>query len=168
MNTTKRNLRTASLDLKKKRKGTLHGLNVLVMRDLLLSERLLGEDTGRTVSVLLGDETTTVRDRVPRGRVLIQDVDGLEGETLRLGDAEVREDEAADAGGSPDEKDLDAEVCVTLSGVDQVGSGIADTEVPEPVRRGGHRHGLCADVEREDLAGDDPRDGPPRSSENAI
>ena len=46
-------------------------------------------------------------------------------------------------------------------------TGIADTEVPEPVGRGGHGHGFSADVEREDLAGDDPSNGTPGGGEES-
>lgn len=44
-------------------------------------------------------------------------------------------------------------------------TGIADTEVPEPVGGGSHRHSLGTDVEREDFTSDDPGDWSPSGSE---
>lgn len=131
---------------------------------LLVAEFLLLHANGAK-SFLFGDESAAVSDGVDRGGVLVQNVDGLEGESLGLGNAEVGEDEAADASGSPDEEHLDTEVSVASTGVDEVGSGITNTEVPEPVGGGGHGHSLGTDVEREDLAGDDPGNWSPSSSE---
>lgn len=116
-------------------------------------------------SLFFGDESAAVSDGVDGSGVLVENVDGLERQSLGLGNAEVGEDEATNASRSPDEEHLDTEVSVAMAGVDEVGSGIANTEVPEPVGGGGHRHSLGTDVEREDLASDDPSDWSPSSSE---
>lgn len=93
------------------------------------------------------------KETIRTGRLAVQQVDLLEGQTLGLGDEEVGEDEAADAGTAPDEEDFDAQVgCFDTigagcGGVDEVGGGVADTEVPEPVRGDGERHTLGADTE---------------------
>ena len=50
-----------------------------------------------------------------------------------LGHAEVGEDEAARAGRSPNEEDLDFETSVSGADIDEVRGGVANTEVPEPV-----------------------------------
>ena len=78
-----------------------------------------------------------------------------------LGNAEVGEDDAAQARRAPDEEHLGLEASVTRTGVDEVGRGVADTEVPEPVGGGSERHGLGTDVERVDFTNDDPSDGTP-------
>ena len=44
------------------------------------------------------------------GGLSVEEIDLLEGETLGLGDEEVGEDDAEEAGGSPEEEDLDSEV----------------------------------------------------------
>ena len=61
-------------------------------------------------------------------------------ETLRSGkretdlrDTEIGEQEASGTGRSPDEEHLDPEAGVTGARVNQVGSSVTDTEVPEPV-----------------------------------
>lgn len=97
--------------------------------------------------------------------MLVEEVDLLEGQPTGLGDAEVREDDAAKARRAPDEEHLGLEVRVALARVDEVRRRETDGEVPEPVRRRGKRHALGAYVEREDLADDDPRNGPPRRRE---
>jgi len=82
-----------------------------------------------------------------------------------LGNAEVGEQEAAGTGRSPDEEHLDLETSRAGLLVDQVGSSVTDTKVPEPVGGDGEGHGLGTDIEREDLTGDDPGDGTPRGGE---
>lgn len=111
------------------------------------------------------DELVAHGDGRARGRVLVEEVDLLEGKPTGLGDAEVRENDAAEARRAPDEEHLRLEVRVALARVDEVRRREADGEIPEPVRRRGKRHALRAHVEREDLADDDPRDGPPRRRE---
>ena len=114
---------------------------------------------------VLRDELAAVLDGRDRRRVLVEKVDLLERETLGLGNAEVREHEAARAGGAPDEEHLDTEVRVPRAGVDEVRRRVTDGEVPKPVRRNGERHRLRTDVEGEDFASDDPRDGAPGGGE---
>ena len=82
-----------------------------------------------------------------------------------LGDAEVGEQEASGAGGSPNEEDLHLQTGGAGLFVDQVWGGVTDTEVPEPVRGDGERHRLGPDVEGEDLSGNDPRNRSPRRGE---
>ena len=82
-----------------------------------------------------------------------------------LGDAEVGEQEAPGTSRSPDEEHLDFEAGGAGLFVDQVGGSVTDTEVPEPVGGDREGHGFGTDVEREDLTGDDPSDGPPCGGE---
>ena len=82
-----------------------------------------------------------------------------------LGDAEVGEQEAYGTGGSPDEEHLHLQTSRPGPFIDQVGGSVTDAEVPEPVGGDGEGHGLGTDVERENLAGDDPGDGTPRGGE---
>lgn len=79
------------------------------------------------------DELAAVAHARPRRRVLVQQVDLLEREPLRLGDAEVREDDAAQARRAPDEEHLHAEAGVAWADVDEVRRRIRDRPVPEPV-----------------------------------
>lgn len=51
--------------------------------------------------------------------------------------------------------------------VDEIGSGVANGEVPEPVGCNGKGHGLGTDVEREDLTNNDPGDGAPGGGEGS-
>ena len=75
------------------------------------------------------------------------------------------EEDAAQAAGAPDEEHLGLEASAAGLLVDEVGRRVADGPVPEPVGRDGERHRLGADLEGEDLAGDDPRDGAPGRGE---
>jgi hypothetical protein len=88
-------------------------------------------------------------------------VDLLEGQTLGLVDHEVDEGDADEAEAAPDEEDLGLQVGVAGTLVDHVGGGVGDGPVEEPVGGGGHGEGLGADLEGEDLAGDDPGDWTP-------
>ena len=88
-------------------------------------------------------------------------VDLLEGQTLGLVDHEVDEGDADEAEAAPDEEDLGLQVGVAGALVDHVGGGVGDGPVEEPVGGGGHGEGLGADLEGEDLAGDDPGDRTP-------
>ena len=83
---------------------------------------------------------------------------------LGLRDEAEREEDAAQAAGTPDEEHLGLKTGRARLIVDEVGRRVADGPVPEPVGRDGERHRLGADLEREDLAGDDPRDGAPGRS----
>jgi len=140
-------------------------LSLLALLALFACAHLSG-DAGNRILVgsadVVCDELVPVSNRPDGGRVLVENVDLFERETLGLRDAEVGEDEASDASRSPDEEYLGPEVAVPR--VDNVGGGITDTKVPKPVRGRRHRHGLCADGEREDLGGDDPCNGTPGSS----
>ena len=84
---------------------------------------------------VLCDELLAVAHGRDGRRVLVEEVDLLEGKPLRLGDAEVREDERAQAGRAPDEEHLDLEARVSGAGVDEVGRGVRDSPVPEPARQ---------------------------------
>ena len=102
-------------------------LQMLVLRgDLLVRSMvvvaLLLLDTNGANSLDVGDKPAAVSGRIGGGGVLVEDVDGFERETLGLGDAKVGEDEAADTGGTPEEEDLDSEVGVSGTIVDEVGS----------------------------------------------
>lgn len=114
---------------------------------------------------LVSNELTTIPYGGDWCRVLIEEVDLLEGESLGLGDAEEGEDDAAGTRRTPDEEDFRLEVGVSWAGVDKVGGSVADGEVPEPV--GGRAEGdsLGTDVERVDLTDDDPGDGAPCGGE---
>lgn len=83
---------------------------------------LLSEDASGAMCVLLGDESAAVGNGVPWRSVLVENIDGFEGETLGFRHTEVGEDEAANASRAPEEEDLNAEISVTGSGVDEVGS----------------------------------------------
>ena len=95
-------------------------------------------------------ELATVRDRVHRGSVLVQDVDLFEGQTLglkrgislsitsgrkntNLRDAEVGENETSGTGGPPYEEHLNPETSGAGLRVDQVRGSVTNTKVPEPV-----------------------------------
>ena len=100
-----------------------------------------------------------------RGRVYVQKVDLLKRQALRFRNKEEREDDAAETCRSPNEEHLRLKVCMVR--VDKVGSRVTDTEIPEPVRCGGKRHALGADVKREDLASDDPSNRTPSRREES-
>lgn len=97
------------------------------------------------------------------GGLLHHLVDLLEGETLGLGDEEVRVDEGTGAEGTPDEEH--GGLHVALVGVDHVGGDDGDDGVPEPVRGSGESDTTGSDGQREDLANDDPRTGSPGGGE---
>lgn len=106
--------------------------------------------------------------RHPLGRVagsglLEHLVDLLESETLGLGDEEVGVDKAAGAEGAPDVEDLGAQVALVL--VNHVGGNDGDDAIPQPVGCGGQGNTTGSDLEREDLADDDPGTGSPGGGE---
>jgi len=82
-----------------------------------------------------------------------------------LGDAEIGEQEASSTRRSPNEEYLDLEASRVGPLVDQVGGCITDTKVPQPVGGNGEGHGLGTNVEREDLASNDPGDRTPGGGE---
>jgi len=88
----------------------------------------------------------------------IQLVDLLKGKTLRLIDHHVNEGNTQKAASEPDEEDLGLEI-------DEIGCGVGDRPVQEPVGGRSHRERLGSDFEREDLAGNDPGDGAPGRGE---
>jgi len=114
---------------------------------------------------VLCDERLAVGGGSDGGAVLVKEVDLFKGEAFSLRDTEVREDETAETGGTPDEEDLDAEICVALSWLDEVGGGEGKSPIPEPVRGSGQRHSLGTNVKREDLASNDPCNRSPSGSE---
>lgn len=97
--------------------------------------------------------------------VIIQFVDLFEGETFGFGDEEVGKDETAETCGSPDEEYFDSETSITRTGFDEIGRGISDSPVPQPVGCSGHRHCFRADSERIEFASDNPCARSPRRGE---
>lgn len=94
---------------------------------------------------------------LPRARHLrVQLINLLKRQALGLVDHEVDEGDAEEAAGEPDEEDLGLEVGVARAVVDEVGGGVGDGPVEEPVGGGGHGEALGTDLEREDLTRDDP------------
>jgi len=69
------------------------------------------------------DELIPVGNRLHRCGVLVENINLLKRETLGLGHAEVGEEEAANAGRSPDEEHLRAEVAILW--IDDVRGGVA-------------------------------------------
>ena len=146
-----------------KGKRRLHrGLLARVVLDLAV----LLEAERRAVVVLVED-LLAVRDGADDRRLAVEAVDLLERQRARLGDEEVREEEAARARRAPDEEHLHAEVRRLLAvdavrgRVDEVGRRVPDAEVPQPVGGDGEGHAAPADGEGEDFRGDDPGDGAP-------
>ena len=82
-----------------------------------------------------------------------------------LGNAEVGKYEASGASGPPNEEHLDLQTSRARPLVNQVGDGVTDTKVPEPVGSGGEGHGLGTNAKREDFTGDDPSDRTPSGGE---
>lgn len=62
-------------------------------------------------------------------------------------------------GSLPDEEDSGLQIALVL--VDHVRGRVGDGEVEEPVRGSRHGQALGTDLEREELAGDDPSDRTP-------
>lgn len=109
--------------------------------------------------------------RLPRRRLArnldlgVQLVDLLQAEALCLVDEEVDVGDAQEAGAEPHEEDLGLQVGKALAVVDQVRRGVGNGPVEQPVGGRGHAERLGPRVEREDLARDDPRQGPPGAGE---
>lgn len=142
-------------------------MSTLLTLFTLFSHTNFGSDACNRILIsrtnVVSDELIPVRDRLDGGGVLVEDIDLFEGETLCLWNAEVGEDEATDASGSPNEEHFWSEVSVFW--VDNVRCSVTDTEIPEPVGGGGHGHGLCTNREGEDFGSDDPSDRTPSRSE---
>lgn len=91
-----------------------------------------------------------------RANLIIELINLLQSQTLGLVDHGVHERNAQEAAAEPDEEDLGLQVRVTWPVVDQVGGGVGDGPVEEPVCRSCHGEGLGADLQREDFTSDDP------------
>lgn len=97
------------------------------------------------------DESSAVLERLDGGGILVHEIDLFEGKTFGLRNAEEGEDDAAEAGGSPDEEDVrlktsrsrllvdevrgyDEESAFVLntSGVCRL-TGITNAKIPQPV-----------------------------------
>ena len=115
----------------------------------------------RYSSLLVGDQLPAILPGVHRGRLLIHEIDLLEGKTLGLGNAEVGEDKAAETCATPDEEHLRLEASRSGLLVDKVGGGITDTKVPQPIAGNRERHGLCTNLQGENFTGDNPGDRTP-------
>ena len=68
----------------------------------------------------LGNKLLAVPDRVNGNHVPVQQVDLFEGETLRLGDAEICKDDAAGTRRAPDVEYFGPKVCISGARVDHV------------------------------------------------
>ena len=98
--------------------------------------------------------------RGPGGALFHHSVDLLKGETLGLWDQEVGVEEAANAEGSPDVKNLGSQV--GLIRVNHVRSDDGNDTVPQPVRRRRQTNTTRTNREWEDLADDNPSTWSPR------
>jgi len=92
-------------------------------------------------------------------------VDLLEGETLGLGDEDVRVDDAAEAEAVPEPEDLGTEVGISVGSADEVGSDNGDDAVPHPVGGSGETDTTGTDGKGEDLADKNPGSGTPGGGE---
>ena len=81
---------------------------------------------------VIGNELATVARARDGRRVLVEQVDLLERETLGFRDAEVRKDHATCARRTPDEEDLHPKVGATRIRVDEVWCREGDSPVPQP------------------------------------
>ncbi len=97
--------------------------------------------------------------------LIIQLIDLLKGKALRLINHKVDEGNTQKAAGEPDEEDLGLEIGITRAPVDEIGCGVGDRPVQEPVGGGGHGERLGSDFQRKDLAGYDPGDRTPGRGE---
>jgi hypothetical protein len=141
----------------------LYLLGLIKMRSLPMQLSRCGR-----IKRTLSDKLVPVRHRARGQHVRVHDIDLLERETFGFGDTEVGEDQAAEAGRAPEEEDLDAQVGVSGTGVDEIRGGVGNAKVPEPVGGDGERHRFRAHVEREDFTGDDPCDGTPGRGEESL
>src|SRR6267142_4477597 len=84
---------------------------------------MLGDGHGTPGFLELGtldEKSLAVRDRVNRDHVLIEQIDLLKRETLCLGNAEVRENDAHATRRTPNVKHFGAEICISGARIDQV------------------------------------------------
>ena len=98
----------------------------------------------------------------------VQLINLLQAQSLSLVNHGPHEHEAEDAAPAPNEEDLALQIDALrrpIGIVDQVWRRVRDSPVQKPIRRGGHRQTLRANLEWEDLARHDPRDWTPRARE---
>lgn len=95
----------------------------------------------------------------------IELVDLFQTEIFGFVDEEPDVSDADEAGGEPDKEDLGLEVGEALAVVDQIGGGVGNGPVEEPVGGGGHAERLGASGKGEDFAGDDPCERAPGAGE---
>lgn len=106
-------------------------ISYLVVRALLIN---LPTHTSDISNVrVVGNELAAVAGARYGRRVLVEQIHLLKRQTLRLRDAEVREDDTAQAGRSPNEEHLDLKACVAGIRIDEVRGRKRDRPVPEPV-----------------------------------
>lgn len=86
----------------------------------------------------------------------IELVNLLEREAFGFIDHEIHKGNAYETAAEPDEEDLGLQVCVAGAVVYEVGRGVSNCPVKEPVGGGCHAEGFGADFEWEDLAGYNP------------
>lgn len=137
---------------------------LLGVRNLALLVALvehLATSSGNAVAVLPGVMGLPVKGLSSNADLVVELVDLLEGQTLGLVDEKVDEGDAQETAAEPDEEDLGLEVGLAGTVVDEVGSGVGDGPVEEPVGGSGHTEGLGTGLEREDLSSDDPGKGTP-------
>lgn len=109
--------------------------------------------------------------RSPLGRLAsirhlsVELVNLFQTETLGFVDEEPDVGDADEASAEPDKEDFGLEVGEALAVVDQIGGGIGNGPVEEPVGGGGHAEGLGTRGEGEDFAGDDPGERTPSAGE---
>jgi hypothetical protein len=90
--------------------------------DLLTRTRIVvfpGNGVGPELDAF-GNKLPAVLDRVNGNHIPVQQVDLFQGESLRLRDAEICEDDAAETGRAPDVEYLGAKVCISGPRVDHV------------------------------------------------
>lgn len=150
----------------------LHGVLLVVLSAPLAGRLGLGISQAHAAVVGVNILNILERDGGNEARGLpcladlaVELVNLLERQTLGLVDHGPGEEDTDEAASAPDEEDLSAEVGVAGSVVDHVGCSVTNGEVEKPVRSGCDGEGLSADLEREDLASNDPSDWAPRAGE---
>jgi hypothetical protein len=132
---------------------------------LHLSQALATVVTVNVLHILEGNAGNEARRLPGLADLAVKLVDLLERQTLGLVDHSPDEEGADETESTPDEEDLGSEVGVAGARVDHVGCGITDGEIQKPVGGCGHRERLGADLEGEELAGNNPGDWAPRAGE---
>lgn len=109
--------------------------------------------------------------RSPLGRLAsirhlgVELVNLFQTETLGFVDEEPDVGDADEASAEPDKEDFGLEIGEALAVVDQIGGGVGNGPVEEPVGSGGHAERLGTRGEGEDFAGDDPGERTPSAGE---